>query len=156
MKGLSVSRFPATPVPGLVFRYPYLWKAEKLKGHDEGFKSRPCVVVVRYGPVKGLSGKFAVDVAPISHSPQEGSAVELPSRVKSIMRLDDDASWIVTSEMNRFVWPGTDLVPAYPARVDRPSQWHWGILPQDIFEKVRAEILMSRQAHENIVTRPSM
>ena len=154
--GLTASRFPATPVPGLVFRYPYLWKAEKVTGREESLKRRPCVVVVRYGPVKGLSGKYAVDVVPITHSPQKGSAVELPHRVKSIMHLDDDASWIVTSEMNRFVWPGGDFVPAYPARAARPAVWHWGVLPQDIFEKVKAEILVAKKDHENIVIRPSM
>jgi hypothetical protein len=154
--GLSIHRFPATPIPGLVFRYPYLFKSESEKGLTQGLKRRPCVVVVRYGPVTALGGHYAVDVAAISHSPQDGSAVKIPLHVKSRMGLDDDVSWIVTSEMNRFVWPGPDFLPAYEETDDRTKRWHWGVLPQDIFKRVLAEILEARANKENVIRRPSM
>ena len=33
-------------MPGLVLRYSYLWRAEQLRGREEGVKDRPCAVVM--------------------------------------------------------------------------------------------------------------
>ena len=53
-------------------------------------------------------------VLPITHSPPSkgGLAVELPSAVKRGLSLDDERSWVITSEYNRFIWPGPDIRPA--------------------------------------------
>jgi hypothetical protein len=37
--------------------------------------------------------------------------VEVPLRVARHLGLDEERSWIVTTELNVFVWPGPDLRP---------------------------------------------
>jgi hypothetical protein len=58
-------------------------------------------------------GDIVVTVAAITHSlparPQDAS--ELPMDVKRRLRLDAQRSWVVCSELDRFVWPGPDLRP---------------------------------------------
>jgi len=79
-------------------------------------------------------------VAPITHSqPQTGEGVEIPAPVKRHLGLDRDRSWIVTTELNRFVWPGPDIrvVPTG----DSP---YYGEIPAKLFEEVRGTILKNR------------
>jgi hypothetical protein len=54
--------------------------------------------------------------------------MRLPPATKARLGLDDQDSWVVTTEVNRFIWPGPDLRPlpggdlAYghlPARMTR-------------------------------------
>ena len=155
MTQLSTTQFPSEPVPALVFRHAYLWKREHKEGLTDALKKRPAVVVVRYGPLKGIPGQYAVDVAPITHSPQDhgDTAVEIPRAVKARMGLDDDASWIVTSEMNRFIWPSPDLYPSRPGSPGRPKLWHWGVLPQNIFRQVVQDVLEARINPDNVIRR---
>ena len=98
------------PQPGLVIRYAYLWRREAEQGREGGAKDRPCVVVLA---VKRESGKTRVVVVPITHSVPLSSegAIELPIQTKLRLGLDDQASWIITSEVNVFTWPGPDLRP---------------------------------------------
>jgi hypothetical protein len=104
-----------TPVPGLVIAYAYLWKAEQRAGRGEGRKDRPCAIVVA---TRDEEGDTLVYVAPITHTPPTGgTGIELPAAIKRRIGLDAARSWIVTEELNRFVWPGYDLRPI--AR-DRP------------------------------------
>jgi hypothetical protein len=88
-----------------------------------------------------------VTVAPITHRPAEASrAVEIPAKVKAHLGLDEDSSFIVLDELNRFVWPGPDLRPIVRRK---PGVFTYGILPHDVFRKVRelaAELLRNRQA----------
>jgi len=43
---------------------------------------------------------------------QEGTtAIEIPQHIKQQLGLDTEISWVVTSEVNVFSWPGYDLVP---------------------------------------------
>ena len=37
-----------------------------------------------------------------------------PDTVKRRLELDDERSWIVLTEANRFIWPGPDLRPSTP------------------------------------------
>ncbi|MEA3045294.1 MAG: hypothetical protein QOH47_3132 [Sphingomonadales bacterium] len=50
-------------------------------------------------------------VAPVTHAePERGSdAIEIPLNVKRQLGLDQDRSWIVLTELNRFIWPGPDV-----------------------------------------------
>lgn len=48
--------------------------------------------------------------------------------------LDDERSWIVLTEGNRFTWPGPDLRPAVPGDVTSVA---YGELPRGLFERVR-------------------
>ena len=119
------------PELGLVISYAYLWSSEADAGREEGGKDRPCAVVLS---VK-QAGDTIVAVVPITHRmpdpPEE--AVEIPAVVKRRLRLDQERSWIVVSEINRFVWPGPDLRPISPAEPDR---FAYGFLPPALFRQV--------------------
>jgi hypothetical protein len=91
------------PVPGLVIRYSYLWLEEHRRGGEEGVKDRPCAVML---VVVNKGGERIVTVLPVSHTPPADSdlAVEIPPLVKRRLNLDDDRSWVVLTEANRFAW----------------------------------------------------
>ena len=127
---------PSAPIPGMVVRYAFLWSHEQAGGRGEAAKDRPCVVVLA---TKRLSdGRFLVRVAPITHlEPGTGQGIEIPAKVKLRLGLDHDASWVILDEMNQFVWPGVDL---RPVRRDTPGVWSYGILPTDIFDRIRSEL----------------
>ncbi len=126
------------PEPGLVIRYSYLWQLEAIKGKVEGTKDRTVVVVIT---LKNEDGKKRVAVVPITHSPptKQKNALQLPAPVKKRLGLDDEASWIVLTEVNVFTWPGPDL---RPISREKPTQMAFGYLPerltQMIIEKLRA------------------
>jgi hypothetical protein len=136
------------PAPGLVICYSYLWHDEGRAGGREGRKNRPCAIVVA---TTDDDGDTAVYVVPITHSRPDdpGAAVELPAAAKRRLGLDADASWIVTAELNRFVWPGYDLRPI--AR-DKPETFAWGFLPTETFEQVKRSIGAQRRAGRLKVT----
>jgi hypothetical protein len=104
--------FPV-PVPGLVIRYSYLWASEHARGQEEGVKDRPCAIVLA---TANEAGDQMVTVLPISHTLPSNPllAVEIPAAVKRRLNLDDERSWVVLTEANRFTWPGPDLRPLRP------------------------------------------
>ena len=126
-----------TPVPGLVIRYAYLWRAEHLRGLEEGLKDRPCAVVL---VVEDEDGRPTVTVVPVTHSPpyNASDAIEIPPATKRRLGLDDDRSWIVVSEANVFGWPGPDIRPAVSGRFETVA---YGMLPANLFREVRERFL---------------
>lgn len=96
---------------GHVFRYSYLWHWQHLEGREEGDKDRPCLVLALVTTIE--DGTPIVRVLPISHSPpvRADEAIEIPPATKRRLGLDDERSWIVLSESNRFAWPGPDIRP---------------------------------------------
>jgi hypothetical protein len=122
-----------TPEPGDVISYTYLWHREAAKGQDEGLKDRPSVVVVAQQIV---GDRTRLIVAPVTHSPPQTSdqAIEMPSSVKKELKLDQDRSWIVTSEINIFIWPGPDVRVASESPDNSPLI---GAIPEWLFVKVR-------------------
>ena len=123
------------PEPGLVICYSYLWHDQHLSGAREGRKARPCAIVVA---TTDDDGDVRVYVVPMTHSkPDDPYAVEVPSAAKRRLGLDEAPSWIVTSELNRFIWPGYDLRPI--AR-DKPDTFAWGFLPVETFDAVKRGI----------------
>jgi hypothetical protein len=81
------------------------------------------------------AGRTQLLVAPVTHSAPENAAhaVEIPSSVKAHLGLDRQRSWIVLTELNRFLWPGPDIrlvsgtgTPLYDA------------LPEWLFRRVQA------------------
>jgi len=119
----------------LVISYSYLWHGEHRAGAEEGRKTRPCAIVV---VAADKDGDSQVYVAPVTHSrPDDPHAVELPAAVKRRLELDDSPSWIVASELNRFVWPGYDLRPVSRAK---PKAFAWGFLPVEIFAALKRGI----------------
>ena len=97
------------PEIGLVIRHLYLWRDEKAEGKEEGRKARPCVIVhKRQNEFDGTE----VFICPITHTPPADldHTVEIPLATKQRLKLDDERSWIITGEVNRFTWRGPDVV----------------------------------------------
>ncbi|MFB3150397.1 MAG: growth inhibitor PemK [Alphaproteobacteria bacterium] len=125
------------PTLGLVIGYAYLWHDEARRGLKEGSKDRPCVIVL--STVQDELGTV-VTVAPIPHSPPKDpeAAVELPAQTKRRLGLNDEPSWAIVSEVNRFRWPGPDLRPI--AGADPPS-FSYGLLPAKLFLRIRERLI---------------
>lgn len=90
-------------------------------------------------------------VAPITHRPPSDPtrAVLLPAVVKRHLGLDNDASWIIADEVNRFVWPGADLRPVSRREPDR---FAYDFLPEDVFDTLRARMIALHRAGQVRVT----
>ena len=126
-----------TPAAGLVISYAYLWRDQQKGGATEGRKDRPCAV-------KDEDEDTLVYVAPITHTPPSGDGgLEIPTAVKRRLGLDAAQSWIVTEELNRFIWPGYDLRPIARERAD---VFHWGFLPVEVFAALKAAVLRHQKA----------
>jgi hypothetical protein len=116
---------------GRIFRYAYLWEWQHQGGREEGDKDRPCLVLAIV--MTDEEGSPIVRVLPITHTPPANpvDAIEIPAAVKARLRLDDERSWIVLIESNRFTWPGPDL-----QQVDTESGYY-GALPPRLFAEVK-------------------
>ena len=135
----SVARLP-DPTPGLVIRYAYLWQREALLAREEGTKHRPAVVIL--ASTADENAGTTVLVAPLTHRRPDNpnTAIEVPPRTRTRLGLDDERSWVVVSEVNRFQWPGPDLRPV------APGQWAYGWLPAALFRTVRDRLVaLARQ-----------
>jgi hypothetical protein len=90
--------------------------------------------VLALQPEPAAGSATRVYVAPITHSvPQESAAaVEIPRAIKKHLRLDEERSWIIVSELNAFAWPGYDLrqIPG------SQSEYAYGVLPPRFFIEV--------------------
>ncbi|MCW2308980.1 hypothetical protein [Rhodobium gokarnense] len=130
------------PEPGLVIRYSYLWWQEQRAGREEGTKDRPCAVVLTS---EQRDEDILVVVIPITHAePRDKTgATELPPRVKAHLGLDDERSWIVFSEANRFIWPGPDLRPL-PGSA--PPEFAYGFLPPKLFAVLKQRMIAKIRA----------
>jgi mRNA-degrading endonuclease toxin of MazEF toxin-antitoxin module len=86
----------------MVIRYAYLWRSEQARGLEEGSKDRPCAVLLA---VTDEAGDRKVVVLPVTHTPPRDAtlAVEIPAATKRRLGLDDDRSWVVTTEANRMM-----------------------------------------------------
>jgi hypothetical protein len=139
-----------TPEPGLVIRYSYLWHGEYENDREEGEKDRPCAVILT---AFDEDGETVVTVLPITHTPPRHAddAVELTLITKQRLRLDDVRSWVVVTEMNRFIWPGPDLRPIPPADT---SRFDYGLLPPGLYRTLRERFLSCAKAQRlNVVPR---
>lgn len=79
-------------------------------------------------------GRTQLLVAPVTHAApdQAEDAIEIPANVKAQLGLDRNQSWIVVTELNRFIWPGPDL-RIVPGR-ENPF---YDMLPDWLFRRVR-------------------
>lgn len=127
------------PFPGLVISYSYLWRREYKAGREEGIKDRPCAIILS----KKTAGEDTiVTVAAITHTEPENPdmAVEIPLKVKEHLNLDSERSWIVCTEVNRFIWPGPDL-RRIPERKESP--YSYGVLPPKLLKMTTQTLLKS-------------
>lgn len=60
----------------------------------------------------------------------------MPAATKRRLGLDEARSWIVATEMNRFLWPGPDL-RAIPGR---QGAFAYGSLPRQLMLQLRERI----------------
>lgn len=138
------------PQPGQVIRYSYLWHDEFRRGLEEGRKDRPCAVILA---LTQADGEMQVVVMPITHSPplDPSHAVEIPAATKRRLGLDDQQSFIVLTEANRFLWPGPDLRP-FETRAG--SSLVYGLLPRRLFLEVRDRfVALARVGRSGFVPR---
>lgn len=117
------------PRIGAVVRYAYLWRDEAQVGRTVGRKDRPCAIVA----IQRFPTGSRTAVMALTHSaqPDDARAVPVPTRVKRRLGLDTRPTWIVTAEVNLFLWPGFDLLDT-PARTGS-----YGDLPGGLVERVR-------------------
>jgi len=136
-----------TPEPGLVISYAYLWNYEAQGGREEGYKDRPCVILLALQ--RQQDGETLVTVLPITHRPpqDEGGAVELPRAIKKHLGLDDARSWVVVSEGDQFVWPGYDLRKARGG-----ESYDYGFLPPSFFRSVLIAFRAWHKTHKAALT----
>ena len=130
------------PERGAVIRYAYLWAGEEARGREEARKDRPALVLAL--SVRSDAGQTEVLVLAITHNAPENSmdGVILPPEVKRRLKLDQAASWIVTTEANAFVWPGPDIRPI-PGR--KPPGVVYGRIPESLLQQAARSFLANRR-----------
>jgi hypothetical protein len=136
------------PRPGAVIRYAFLWSDAARRGATEAAKDRPCAIVlaVRRTPEADLR----VVVAPVTHSPPraDDGSIEIPPEICAALGLDGGRHWLRVDEVNVFAWPGFDLRPL----PGRPGVFEYGMLPRELYERLRAAILARQAAHRLTAT----
>jgi hypothetical protein len=118
-----------TPEVGILIRHMYLWRDESRQGREEGRKARPCLIVhVRENEYQ----EKEVYIAPVTQTAptDKSQAFELPPATKQRLKLDHETSWIIASEVNRFIWVGPDV------RKTQDNQTSYGYLPSGLVKEV--------------------
>jgi hypothetical protein len=62
----------------------------------------------------------------------------MPMKVKHNLGLDSERSWIVTSELNRFIWPGPDIRLIKGKTGLSPF---FGAIPEKLFAEVKERFI---------------
>jgi|CXWL01.1.fsa_nt_gi hypothetical protein len=121
------------PQAGQVIRYAYLWWNEARIGREHGAKDRPCGVVLTRVT---QAGRTVAYVLPITHTPplKEEDSIEIPQATKRRLGLDSARSWIITTELNQFTWPGPDLRPT------ASGEYVYGYLPEKLMHLVLDQV----------------
>jgi hypothetical protein len=135
-------KLPDAPLPGLVLSYSYLWADQAKKGKEEGLKVRPAAIVLAR---RDIGPSELVYVVPITHSPPgdgERHKIAIPAAVKKRLGLDESASWVDTTELNVFVWPGPDLRPIRDHH-DANSPCFYGYLPTKLFDRIKTALALN-------------
>ncbi|WP_375554679.1 hypothetical protein [Roseovarius mucosus] len=128
------------PNEGSVIHYSFLWSNEHEAGITEGKKDRPSIVILTSD-----NGKFLV--APITHrGAVEMTGLEIPTKLKRQLGLDEDKSWVVASDLNRFTWPGFDLRKVPGADKDTCI---YGSVPPEFLSQIRS--LLASLLKKNLV-----
>ncbi len=70
--------------------------------------------------------------------------MELPAETRRRLGLDDEKSWVITNELNRFPWPGPDLRPVSRSQ---PATFAYGALPRKLMLQVIERLSEQHQAH---------
>jgi hypothetical protein len=121
------------PQPGQVIRYSYLWWNEARTGRTDAAKDRPCGIVLTRVTSPGHK---VVYVLPVTHRRplNDEDGIEIPASTKRRLGLDADPSWIITTELNRFTWPGPDIRPT------TAGEYLYGHLPEKLMRQVLDQV----------------
>lgn len=142
---VSGSKIAAVLQPGAVFHYAYLWRREFNAGQIEGRKDRPTVALAV--AISDRDGRTHVMALPITHSkpnnPDHG--VSLPDATKRQLGLDDEPSWVITTEAVRFAWPGADVRRA-PGR----KSAFYGVLSTKLLQAIVRSYVQNRERGEAV------
>jgi hypothetical protein len=136
------------PKPGLIVRYDYLWSREASAGRDQG-KDRPACLVAA---TDGLTQPRYVVLLPITHSPPDAGTIgiEIPTKVRQAIGLDEAPSWVIVSEHNIDEWPNAGLSPI----PGRQGAFSYGFIPPGFFAQIKAKFLeLVRQKKSGAVRR---
>jgi hypothetical protein len=139
-----MARIPE-PVPGLIFRYGYLWLAEFRQGRTDPAKDRPACIVVRVvetadpdlrvaGTRGARPGSGDVVILPITTQRPRADqvAIELSPDDKRLCRLDPGVpSWVIVSEFNVDIWPNADL-----SLVPETGEFFYGIARPGLLARI--------------------
>jgi len=131
------------PKPGLVIRYDYVWTHDAAAGRSQG-KDRPACLVAASD--SSARPRYVV-LLPITHTPPSGEAIgiEIPTKVKAFLGLDDERSWIIVSEHNIDEWPNGGLSPV----PGREGDFSYGFIPPGLFTVVKAKFLELAKAKKS-------
>ena len=123
------------PKPGLVVRYDYLWFHEATRGLHQG-KDRPACLVAASDSLR--MPRYVV-LLPITHTPPSGDTVgvEIPTKVKQAIGLDETPSWVIVSEHNVDEWPNSGLSPV----PGKPGMFSYGFIPPGLFAQIKTKFL---------------
>jgi hypothetical protein len=65
---------------------------------------------------------------------QNEDGVEIPPATKRRLGLDAERSWIITTELNQFTWPGPDIRPT------ASGDYVYGYLPERLMRLVLDQV----------------
>jgi hypothetical protein len=121
------------PLPGQVIRYAYLWWSEARTGREDSVKDRPCSIVLTR--ITTASRTIAY-VLPVTLTPplKDEDGVEIPATTTQRLGLDTERSWIITTELNQFTWPGPDLRPT------ASGEYVYSYLPEKLMRLVLGQV----------------
>ena len=91
-------------------------------------------------------------VLPITHSPPGADTVgvEIPTKVKHALGLDDAPGWVIVSEYKVDEWPNAGLSPL----PGRSGVFSYGFIPPGQFAQIKAKFLeLARQNKGRAVRR---
>jgi PemK-like, MazF-like toxin of type II toxin-antitoxin system len=124
-----------------------LWSREAEAGRNQG-KDRPACLVVSSDST--APSQFVV-ILPITHTPPASGAegVEIPAKVKKVLGLDDQPSWVIVSEYNIDEWPngGLSQIPG------KPGQYGYGFIPPGLFAQIKEKFLGLARARKSRLVR---
>jgi hypothetical protein len=140
------------PIPGLIFRYGYLWLQEFKQKRVDPSKDRPACIVMQVADKVDPSLKTvdATAIAPgdviilpiTTQPPRPGDvSIELTADEKRLCRLDPEApSWLIVSEFNADVWPNADL-----SLIPGINQFAYGIAPHGLMRRIGQKFADARR-----------
>lgn len=146
-----MARIPKA-VPGLIFRYGYLWLEERRQGRDDPAKDRPACILLQISSQPTSSSQAQnrpsvepgeVVILPITTQPPspEMFSVEMTSDDKRRCGLDPESpSWIIVSEYNRDHWPNADI-----RMVPETGEFAYGVAPPGLMKRIRAKFFQARE-----------